>query len=121
MGALAGAFLAGGGVGAAAAWWAHRRTRPSAGDFYAVAPLGLMCWLVVLATRRIELLPVVGFFGSASVVAASVARRYRLSALGAGGELREFERSRRMFWTAARERRRAGAQLRSGRGERTRI
>src|SRR3954454_922776 len=121
MGALAGAFVVGGGLGAAAAWWAHRRTRLSAWNFYAAAPLALLGWLAALITRRVELVPMVGFFGSGSVVAASVARRYRLSALGAGGELREFERSRRMLWTATRERGRADAQLRRGRGERTRI
>src|SRR4051812_35916627 len=121
MGALAGALVAGGGLGAGGAWWAHRRTRLSAWNFYAVAPLALVAWLATLPTRQIELLPVVGCFGSASVVAASVARRYRLSALGAGGELREFERSRRMLWTAARECKHAGTQSRPGRGERTRI
>src|SRR3954454_10826045 len=121
MGALAGAFVVGGGLGAAAAWWAHRRTRLSAWNFYAAAPLALLGWLAALATRQIELLPVVGLFGSAAVVAASVARRYRLSALGAGGELREFERSRRMLWTAARARGRAAAQLPPRRRERTRI
>lgn len=34
----------------------------------------------------------------ASSAAASAARRWRLGALGAGGELRQFERARRMVW-----------------------
>src|SRR4051812_25434896 len=121
MGALAGAFVAGGALGGGVAWWAHRRTRLSAWNFYAAALLALLAWLAALLMRRVELLPVVGFFGSASVLAASMSRRYRLSALGAGGELRGVQRSRRMLWAVARERGRAGAQRRPRRGERTRI
>ena len=44
VGALAGAFVAGGSLGAIGAWWAHRRTRLSAWNFYALAhQLALAC------------------------------------------------------------------------------
>jgi hypothetical protein len=115
MGALAGAFCGGGAFGAGAAWWAYRRTRLSAWNFYLAVPLALAGWLLVALTRRLELLPVAGLLGAASVAGASVARRLRLSALGAGGELREFERSRRMLWSTLRDRRQSpqGAAVRS--------
>jgi hypothetical protein len=45
----------------------------------------------------------------------------RLAALGAGGELREFERARVMAWSLPRARERAGRAGRRERGERTRI
>src|SRR5690349_7274476 len=114
MGALAGAFLGGGVAGAAGAWWTHRRTRLSAWNLYALAPLGLLAWVLALVTQRLELLPIAGAVAAAGMVSASLARRYRLAALGATGELRDFEGSRVMAWTALRDRRRRSA-------ERTRI
>src|SRR3954469_16421796 len=99
VGALAGAFMGGGVVGAWAAWWAHRRTALSAWNFYLLSPVAVAAWAAVLLARRVELLPVVALLVSASLVGASVARRFRLAALGAGGELREYERARRMLWT----------------------
>ncbi|MDA0166289.1 DUF853 family protein [Solirubrobacter ginsenosidimutans] len=115
MGALAGAFFGGGVAGAAGAWWAHRRTRLSAWNLYALAPTGIAAWLGALAAGQLGLLPAAGAAASAGVVAASLARRYRLAALGATGELRDFESSRVMAWTAMRDR----ARRRSG--ERTLI
>jgi hypothetical protein len=93
----------------------------SAWNLYVLAPLGLAAWLGALAARRFELLPVAGLLASAGVVAAALARRHRLAALGAGGELREFERSRRMAWTALRFPDRADRAERRARGERTHI
>src|SRR3954470_24177864 len=100
VGALAGAFVGGGAVGVWAAWWAHRRTALSAWNFYLMAPVALAAWAAVLLARRVELLPVVALLISASLVGASLARRFQLAALGAGGELREYERARRMLWTS---------------------
>ncbi|WP_170179078.1 type IV secretory system conjugative DNA transfer family protein [Solirubrobacter pauli] len=121
MGALLGAFFAGSGAGAAGAWWAHRRTRLSAWNFYALVPAGALAWGAALASREPSAVVGAALLVSAGVTGAGVARRYRLSALGAGGELREFERSRRMAWSllGSGERRRRSA--RRDRGERTRI
>jgi hypothetical protein len=109
MGAPAGALTVGGGLGAVGAWWAHRRTRLSAWNLYPLAPLAVAAWLAVIAARRVELLPGAGLLCAAGVAAAVRARRYRLAALGAGGELREFERARVMAWSLLRARERAGS------------
>jgi type IV secretory system conjugative DNA transfer VirD4/TraG family protein/helicase HerA-like protein len=121
MGALAAALTVGGGLGALGAWWAHRRTRLSAWNLYPLAPLSVAAWLAVIVARRAELLPAAALLCSAGVVGAVMARRYRLAALGAGGELREFERARVMAWSLPRARERAGRAGRRERGERTRI
>ncbi len=95
--------------------------RLSAWNLYPLAPLGLAAWLAALATRQIELMPVAAGLASGGVVAAGLARRYRLSALGAGGELREFERARVSVWAALAARARAGGARTGGQAERTRI
>src|SRR3954452_17994588 len=99
VGALAGAFIAGGGLGAALAWWLHRRTRLSAWNLYLLAPAGAAVWVLALASRSAALALVAAPALVGGVVAAWLARRFRLAALGAGGELREFERGREMVWT----------------------
>ncbi len=121
VGALTLAFAVGSGAGAAGAWWAHRRTRLSAWNLYVLVPVGLCAWSGALALRAPEFIVAAAALVSFSLVSASIARRYRLSALGAGGELREFERSRRMAWTALRADERRRRQQQRTRGERTRI
>src|SRR4051794_33079623 len=121
VGALAGALVAGGGLGVAMAWWLHRRTRLSAWNLYLLAPVAALAWELALATRSVAAAVSAAALLGGTVAAAVKARRLRLAALGAGGELREFEHSRRMVWTAVgRSARRDRARDRS-RGERTRI
>src|SRR4051812_47956633 len=121
VGALAGALVAGGGLGMAMAWWLHRRTRLSAWNLYLLAPVAALAWGLALAARSVAVALAAAAMLGCALVAAARARRLRLAALGAGGELREFEHSRRMVWTAVgRAARRERAQDRA-RGERTRI
>lgn len=121
VGALAGAFIAGGCSGAAGAWWAHRRTRLSAWNLYPLAPAGLGLWALALIVRAPVLLIAAALVFSGGLAAASLARRWRLAALGAGGELREFERSRVMAWSLLRPGSRVRRAAHSRRGERVRI
>lgn len=121
VGALAGAFIAGGGLGAALAWWVYRRTRLSAWNLYLLALAGAAVWVLALASRSAALAVVAAPTVAGGFAAASVARRFRLAALGAGGELREFEHSREMAWTAFGTGGRARRARRQARGERTRI
>jgi hypothetical protein len=92
-------------AGAGLSWWLHRRTALSAFNVYllsagavpggaAIASTGEPAWIAA----GLGLLA----FGT---FATAAARRWRLAALGAGGELRQFEKSRVMLWRrkAARE------------------
>ena len=121
VGALAGAFCGGGVLGAVAAWWAHRRTRVSGRSLYALAPLGLVLWLAALAVRRPELLPLGALVAAAGLTASVSVRRYRLAALGAGGELREFELARHSLRTALGRERRVARRRERAQGHHTRI
>lgn len=91
-------------VGIGAAWWLHRRTRLSAWNvalaWLAVAPASI----AATASGRLvaAAVAVPAFVGSTA--AAMAAYRWRLAALGAGGELRQFERGRVMIWNARRRR-----------------
>jgi hypothetical protein len=118
---MIGAIVVGGLVGAASAWWLHRRSGLSAVNVYVLAPVGVATFVGALATLRGSLVVATGPLAAAGVVGAVVARRLRLAALGAGGELREFEQAREMLWTAlatgARGRRREVRE----RGDRTYI
>jgi hypothetical protein len=121
VGALAGAFVAGGSLGGLGAWWAHRRTRLAAWNVYALAPLGAGVWVVALAQREPPLLVAGASLLASGLVGASIARRLRLAALGAGGELREFELTRVMAWSTVGRAARAGRAAQNSRGERVRI
>lgn len=121
MAATLAALCAGAASGVLVAWWMHRRTRLSAWNLFALALLGPAAWLLAIVSRRVELLPVVGLISAGGAAAAATARRYRLAALGAGGELREFERSRYSVWHAVTARARRERAQRRASGERTRI
>lgn len=85
-------------VGWAAAWWLHHRTVLSAHNLTLAAALTIVgTALAVLAaawTAVVVVLPAL----AGTVTAAIVGRQYRLAALGAGGELRDFERNRYLAW-----------------------
>jgi hypothetical protein len=104
-------------TGAAVAWWMHRRTRLSPWNAYMVWAVSVP--LVVLAGgSRVPVLSLGALAVMAgATVAAVLARRWRRVALGAGGELREFERTREMAWRRLPEDRRA----RDGRGASERV
>jgi hypothetical protein len=91
--------------GAVAAHWMHRRTRLSPRNAYL---LWLACLPLVVGAVAAGSLIALGTalaLWLGSTTAAVLARRWRVSALGAGGELRDHERDRVMFWTALRRRR----------------
>ena len=88
-------------VGVLGAWWLRRRTTLSIRNLYPIAAAGLAALIAALALRVwpavLILLPL-----TASAVAASAAgRRWRLSDLGAGEELRRHEQERRWIWQPA--------------------
>jgi hypothetical protein len=99
------AILAAVAIGVGVAWWLHRRTALSARNLYLAwatsAPLS--AGLAFTASS-----PVVSLAGGAifsgATAGAVAARRWRIAALGAGGELRQFERRRVMVWNASRTR-----------------
>src|SRR3954452_19106172 len=119
--AIAVGGVCGAAIGAAVAWWLHRRTRLAAWNLYFAAAIAGRLWGAGLATRSLGLIAVAAPLVSASLSAAAVARRLRLAALGAGGELREFERARQSLWAILGPQGRAASAARRERGERTRI
>jgi hypothetical protein len=98
------------GAGALLAWWLHRFTRLSPRNLYVAWGVSVPAALAAAAALREGAALAGALVVMCGVtVAALCARRSRLAALGAGGELREFERSRVMAWTWCRQRRRLGA------------
>ena len=92
------------GVGAGGAWWLHRRTRLSPRNAYL---LWMACCALVVAAAAAQSPIAIGgalWLLLASQTASLLGRRWRIAALGAGGELRDHERARVMAWTALRQR-----------------
>ena len=92
------------GVGAGGAWWLHRRTRLSPRNAYL---LWIACCALVVAAAAAQSPIAIGgalWLLLASQTASLLGRRWRIAALGAGGELRDHERARVMAWTALRQR-----------------
>jgi hypothetical protein len=114
-------IAAGGLVGAAGAWWLHRRTSVSARPLYVLAPLGVVAFAAAAAGRSAPLMLLAGPTAAAATMGAATARRWRLAALGAGGELREFELERRSVLRAVTPRALRERRARVARGERTYI
>jgi type IV secretory pathway TraG/TraD family ATPase VirD4 len=92
-------------LGAVAAWWMHRRTRLSPRNAYLAWGASIALGVGAGATGQATFVVAAALMLIASTTAAVTARRWRLSALGAGGELREHEQDRVMFWTALGQRR----------------
>lgn len=98
---VGGVVLAAALAGAATAWWLHRRTALSAFNVYALSLAAFPIGAVLVASGQPRAIVIgLALFAFASV-AAVAARRWRLAALGAGGELRQFEKSRVMLWRQA--------------------
>ena len=95
---FAAAALASAGAGVLLAWWLRRYTMVSIRNLYlaAIVAITLDAWAVYdrAASALVVLVPVTSFTVSAS----AAGRRWRLSDLGAGEELRAHERARRWLW-----------------------
>jgi TraM recognition site of TraD and TraG len=104
-----------GAAGALGAWWLRRHTMLSIRNVYlAAGALGCVLMFVLVArwwTASLVMLPL----ATPAIVGATVGRRWRLSDLGAGEELRQHELARRWIWQPREplpqgERRYVGAQ-----------
>jgi hypothetical protein len=105
-----GAALIAGVLGAGVAWWMRRRTTLSIRNLYVAALLLLAAFAAVLAARWWAALLILGPLAVFAASASLVGRRWRLSDLGAGEELRRFEQARRWLWQP-RPRRRTGERV----------
>jgi type IV secretory pathway TraG/TraD family ATPase VirD4 len=105
-----GAALIAGVLGAGVAWWMRRRTTLSIRNLYVAALLLLSAFAMALAARWWAALLIVGPLVVFAASASLVGRRWRLSDLGAGEELRRFEQARRWVWQP-RPRRQTGERV----------
>jgi len=113
MAGLLASVAAGAMLGAAAAWWLHRRTAVSPRCLYLVGASGPVALAAALALRAPALLLAATFCAALGAAGAVLARRWRLAALGAGGELREYEQARIGPLRAWRGRQRGGSRGRT--------
>ena len=94
----AAAAIAGAGSGVLFAWWLRRHTMVSIRNLYLAAATVLCGDIAVLyehAARELRVMvPLTGF----TVAGSAIGRRWRLSDLGAGEELRSHEQQRRWLW-----------------------
>ena len=97
-------ILVAGAAGVLLAWWLRRHTTVSIRNLYlaAVAAAGLDAW--ALHAHATNVLIVMAPITSFVLAASAVGRRWRLSDLGAGEELRAHERARRWLWQPRPER-----------------
>jgi hypothetical protein len=94
----AAAAVAAAAAGALLAWWMRRHTTISIRNVYVAAAIALTLDAAALFTRSVGVLPAMVPVTSCAIAAAAVGRRWRLSDLGAGEELRTHERDRRWLW-----------------------
>ena len=85
-------------AGIALAWWLRRRTTLSIRNAYLPAAILVGAWLAAIAMRAWTVALVVAPAMTFAVAASLVGRRWRLSDLGAGEELRRHEQDRRWAW-----------------------
>jgi hypothetical protein len=97
-------------VGVAGAWLLRARTTVSVKNLDLAAAAAVLVCAVAVIVRWWDGLLVLGPVAGAPVAGALWGRRWRLSDLGAGEELREHELSRRWLWHG-RARRRAGGRV----------
>ena len=93
-----GAIMLSAPVGGLGAWWLHRRSRLSPRNFYLAAVAALLALTAAVVAGEQMAIAAAATLVCCMLAAATVARRLRLGALGAGGELREYELARRMLW-----------------------
>jgi hypothetical protein len=87
-------------AGVLLAWWL-RHTTISIRNVYLAAAIASAVDAAALYARAAIVLPVMVPVTSCAIAAAAVGRRWRLSDLGAGEELRTHERARRWLWRPA--------------------
>ncbi len=92
------AAVVAGAIGAALAWWMRRRTSLSIRNLYLLAIVLLVAFAAVAATHTWTAVLVLGPLAVFASSASLVGRRWRLSDLGAGEELRRYEQQRRWIW-----------------------
>ena len=97
----AAAAVAAAAAGVLLAWWLRRHTTISIRNVYLAAALALTLDAAALYARAKVVLPAMVPVTSCAIAAAAVGRRWRLSDLGAGEELRTHERARRWLWQPA--------------------
>lgn len=86
------------GLGIAVALWLRRRTMLSIRNLYPLAAAAVLALAAVIALHAWHAVPLVVALGAPWVAASIAGRRWRLSDLGAGEELRRHEQSRRWVW-----------------------
>lgn len=106
-------------IGVLASWLVHRHTHLSARNLYLLALLALAATAGALVARGPDAVKIALPVIAPAIAAAAAARRYRAVALGAGGELRQYELSRLMIWSALRARERRERRRKRARGDRT--
>jgi hypothetical protein len=99
------AVLALGGIGVVGAWLLRRRTTLAVKNLYLAAAAAITAAAAAAATRLWTALIVLVPIGSPFLAGAIAGRRWRLTDLGAGEELRQHELSRRWMWESAPTRR----------------
>jgi len=97
----AAAALVGAGAGVLLAWWLRRRTMVSIRNMYVAASMVVVADLAVLYSHAGFALPVMVPLTGFTVAGSAIGRRWRLSDLGAGEELRTHEQHRRWLWQPA--------------------
>ena len=93
--------LAAGGAGGT--WWLRRHSTLSIRNVYPIAAISLLLFLAAVLLGVWPALPVLVPLGAPWIVASAIGRRWRLSDLGAGEELRRHELDRRWLWQPAPE------------------
>ena len=94
----AAAALVAAGAGVLLAWWLRRYTTVSIRNVYLVAIVAIVVDAWALYARAASVMMVLVPATSLTVAASAVGRRWRLSDLGAGEELRAHEGARRWLW-----------------------
>jgi hypothetical protein len=97
-------ILVAGGAGVPLAWWLRRYSMVSIRNLYLAAVIAVAVDAWALHAHAANALIVMGPVTSFLLAGSAVGRRWRLSDLGAGEELRAHERDRRWLWQPPPER-----------------
>jgi hypothetical protein len=93
--------LVAGVAGVGGAWWMRRRTTLSSRNLYLAATVAVLLLSACVAGEWWSAVLVAMPVSAPAIAGALVARRWRLSDLGAGEELRNYELARRWIWQPA--------------------